>query len=113
MRINDLRTRIKFQKAVTVTDAYDNRVSTWTDFFACWATELSSSGSETDGEASTRASESVSLTVRSCSETRAIQTQGFRILLGDQVYDIESIDRMANKGTALKFYATLHRRSQS
>lgn len=113
MRINDLRTRITFQKAVTEADEFDNRVSMWSDFYTCWATEVSSSGNETDGEASTQASESVSLTVRSCSETRAIRTQGFRILLGGQIYDIEHIDRMANKGNALKFTATLHRRSES
>lgn len=112
MRIGDLRTRITFQQAVTAADEYDNRVSTWTNFYSCWATEMTSSGTESDGDASTRASESISFTVRSCSETRAITSQGFRIELDGQYYDIEHIDRMANKGNSLKFFATLPRRTE-
>ena len=46
MRINDLRTRIVFECSETVSDEYDNRVTRWSSYYACWATMLTSTGSE-------------------------------------------------------------------
>lgn len=112
MRINEMRTRVLFQKAVVTADEYDNRVSTWANHFRCWATVLSASGSETDGEASTQAEDTVNVTVRCCSEVRAVKTQGFRIVIDGLAYDIEHIDRMADKGNALKFRARAERRHE-
>ena len=110
MRINDLRTRIVFEQSETVSDEYDNRVTRWSPYYACWATMLMSTGSELDGDASTTPGESVSFTVRSCSETRAIKPQGFRAVLDGQIYDIKYIDRMADKGQSLKIHAALQNR---
>lgn len=110
MRINDLRTRIVFEQSETVSDEYDNRITRWSVYYACWATMLMSTGSELDGNASTTPGESVSFTVRSCSETRAIKPQGFRAVLEGQNYDIKYIDRMADKGQSLKIHAALQNR---
>ena len=110
MVIGELRTRITFQQAVTTTDENDNRISTWTDYYSCWAT-MSSTGNEVDGEAATRATETVDLTVRNCSEVRAVRSQGFRILLNGQAYDIEYIDPMNNRGKSRRIHAALLRRT--
>jgi len=113
MRIADMRTGILIQKATTTNDEYDNRVSTWVDYFRCWATAVQATGDEYEGDASTRAGESINFTVRCCSEMRAVKSQGYRIVVEGQVYDIDYIDRMADKGNSLKIHATLHRRKET
>jgi hypothetical protein len=48
--------------------------------------------------------------VRYCSETAAITTDGFRILWGEDIYNITHIDHQNNKRKSLKFWAEKARR---
>ena len=42
MNISGLRVRITIQKNETVVDKYGNHNSTWTVFFTCWASAVTS-----------------------------------------------------------------------
>ena len=42
MNISGLRVRITIQKNETVVDKYGNHNPTWTDFFTCWASAVTS-----------------------------------------------------------------------
>ena len=49
-------------------------------------------------------------TVRYCSETAAITAKGYRILLGDRIYNITHVDDMGFRKNSLKFKAELEER---
>ena len=50
MDIAAMRVRVTFQKNAVTVDKYGNHTSGWTDYFTCWATVGTGTGSESDGE---------------------------------------------------------------
>ena len=80
MNIAGLRTRITIQKNETVVDKYGNHKSAWVDYFKCW------------------------------SETAAVNSKQYRILLGDRIYNILSIDEMGFKHNSRKLHTELSER---
>ena len=109
MDIAGLRVRITIQKNETVTDRYGNHTSVWTDFFSCWATATMSgkSDEETRNAAYTQEADRLDITVRWSSETAAVNSKQYRILLGDRSYDIIAIDEMGFKRNSRKFFCRL------
>ena len=112
MRISGMRVRIKIQKNETVVDRYGNHKSVWTDYFTCWATAVT--GGLTSGEAEaaghTVEADRLDFTVRYSSETAAVDTKGYRILLGERIYNITSVDEMGFRHNSRKFHAELAER---
>ena len=47
MDIGALRVRIMIQKSSTTADKYGNHISSWADYFTCWAT-ATTSGRQSD-----------------------------------------------------------------
>ena len=109
MNIAGLRTRITFQKNETVVDRYGNHTSAWTDFFSCWATAVTSGLSSSEGEAAghTVEADRLDITVRYSSETAVVNSKQYRILLGDRIYNILSIDEMGFKQNSRLFHTVL------
>ena len=109
MNIAGLRTRITFQKNETVVDRYGNHTYAWTDFFSCWATAVTSGLSSSEGEAvgHTVAADRLDITVRYSSETAVVNSKQYRILLGDRIYNILSIDEMGFKHNSRLFHTVL------
>ena len=109
MNIAGLRTRITFQKNETVVDRYGNHTSAWTDFFSCWATAVTSGLSFSEGEAAghTVEADRLDITVRYSSETAVVNSKQYRILLGDRIYNILSIDEMGFKQNSRLFHTVL------
>ena len=109
MNIAGLRTRITFQKNETVVDRYGNHPSAWTDFFSCWATAVTSGLSSSEGEAAghTVEADRLDITVRYSSETAVVNSKQYRILLGDRIYNILSIDEMGFKHNSRLFHTVL------
>jgi len=109
MNIAGMRVRIIIQKNETVMDQYRNHVSAWTDFFSCWATAVSSgkSSEETQNAGSTQEDDRIDFTVRYSSETAAVNTKEYRILLNGRIYDITSVDEMGFKKNSRKFHTEL------
>ncbi len=109
MDISGLRVRITIQKNETVTDEYGNHKAVWCDWFSCWATVGTSglSASEKEEAGHTVEEDKLDITVRWCSETAAVNSKQYRILLLNRIYDITNIDEMGFKKHSRKFHTRL------
>ena len=112
MNIAGLRVRITIQRNETVTDKYGNHKSVWQDYFTCWATAVTSglSSSEDETAGHTVEADRLDLTVWYSSETAAVNSKQYRILLGDRIYNILSIDEMGFKHNSRKLHTELTER---
>lgn len=112
MDIAGLRVRIIIQRNETVLDKYGNHKSAWTDYFSCWATCVTSgkSAEETQNAGYTQEADRLDITVRWSSETAAVNAKQHRILLGDRIYNIISIDEMGFRRNSRKFHTILTER---
>ena len=110
MHIAGMRVRITLQKNETVTDAYGNHTTEWTDYFSCWSTASSQTGQETEDAAATSEEDRINFTVRYSSETATVVSTKYRIVLQDRIYDIDHVDDMGFKGNSIKFHAHLIKR---
>ena len=109
MNISGLRVRINIQRNETVVDKYGNHKSVWTDYFSCWATAVTSglSAGEEESAGHTVEADRLDITVRYSSETAVVNSKQYRILLGDRIYNILSIDEMGFKHNSRKFHTEL------
>ncbi len=110
MHIAGMRVRITLQKNETVVDVYGNHTNTWTDYFTCWATASAQTGQEEENAATTNEEDRMDFTVRYSSETAAVVSTKYRILLLDRIYDIDHVDDMGFKKNSRKFHAHLVKR---
>ncbi len=112
MNIAGLRVRIMIQRNETVADKYGNRRSAWSDYFSCWATAGRSgkSSEETHDAGYTQEADRLDLTVRWSSETAAVNSIQYRVLLGGRIYNIVSIDDMGFKHNSKKLFCQLTER---
>ena len=111
MKVSGLRVRIKIQKNETVVDRYGNHKPVWEDYFTCWATSVTSGlGTEEEAASHMVENDGLDFTVRYSSETAAVNSKQYRILLGEKIYNILSIDEMGFKHNSRKFHAELSER---
>ena len=112
MNISGLRVRITIQKNETVVDKYGNHKSTWTDFFTCWASAVTSglSASEKESTGHTTEANKLDITVRYSTETAAINSKQYRVFLAGRIYNILSIDEMGFKHNSRKLRTQLTER---
>ena len=112
MNISGLRVRITIQKNETVVDKYGNHKSSWTDYYTCWSTAITSgiSANEEESAGHTVEADRLDITVRYSSETAAVNSKEYRIKLGDCIYDIVSIDEMGFKHNSRKLHTVLTER---
>lgn len=104
MNIALLNERILIQKAEVTSDAIGNRISTWKDYFSCYATISSESPTEETAAGATWDESMIDFTVRWCSETETLRSKGYRVLFRDAVYSIEGIDHMNFKKKSIKLH---------
>ncbi len=109
MNIAGMRVRITIQKTETATDKYANHKSVWADYFSCWATAVTGGNrkEETSTAATTQESDRLDFTVRYSSETAAVNSKEYRILLGERIYNILTIDEMGFRHNSRKFHTQL------
>ena len=112
MDIAGMNTRITIQKNRTIIDQYRNHTSAWADYFSCWATCVASgkSAEETQNAGYTQEADRLDITVRWSSETAAVNSKEYRVLLGGRIYDIISIDDMGFKRNSRKLHTILTER---
>ena len=110
MHIAGMRVRITLQKNETVTDAYGNHANVWTPCFSCWATASSQMGQEKEAAATANEEDRMDFTVRYSSETAAVVSTKYRIVLMDRIYDIDHVDDMSFRKNCIKFHAHLVKR---
>lgn len=111
MDIAAMNVRVTFQKNETVTDKYGNHKNAWTDYYSCYATIGGETGQEQAVVGETVENTDMNVTVRYCSETAVITSTKYRILFGDDIYDILAVDHLNFKKNALKFKCRKVRRS--
>ncbi len=109
MNIAAMRVRITFQRNSAREDDIGNRWNEWEDFFSCWATVGTSSGSETFGAATVNPEESLDFTCRYCTELESVTSTSYRILAEGKVYNINYVNPMGFKRNSLKFNCTLEK----
>lgn len=109
MDIAGLRVRITIQKSTVRTDEYQNHISEWQDHFTCWAIAVASgkSSGETENAGYTQEGDLLDITVRYSSETAAVNSKEYRILVNGRIYNITSIDEMGFKKNSRKFHTEL------
>ena len=110
MNIAGMRVRITIQKNETMTDKYGNHKSAWNDYFKCWATASNQTGEETKEAGTITEEDRMDFTVRYSSETAAVVSTKYRILLKDRIYDIDHVDDMGFRKNSRKFHAHLTER---
>ena len=112
MNIAGLRVRVTIQKNETVVDKYGNHKSEWRNYFTCWATAVTSGLSSREDESAghTVEADRLDITVRYSTETAAINSKQYRILLGERTYNILSIDEMGFKRNSRKLHTELTER---
>ena len=110
MHIAGMRVRITIQKNEAVTDKYGNHKNAWTDYFKCWATASNQTGNEDDEGSTADEEDRMDFTVRYSSETAAVVSTKYRIILMDRIYDIDHVDDMGFKRNSRKFHARLVKR---
>lgn len=105
MKAGLLNQRITIQKSVTSVDAACNHVSQWTDYFRCWAQVRNSSrvADETNNAGTTQERSRLDILVRWCGKTAAVNTKEYRILVGNDIYNIVSIDEQSFRQFSRKF----------
>ena len=108
MNIGDLRVRIKIQKHAVVVDQYGNHTNGWTNYFSCWATIGTSTGSES-GSTVVNPEESLDFTVRYSKETKNLESTKYRILTDGKIYNITYVNPMGQKHNSLKFNCKLEK----
>lgn len=110
MHIAGMRVRITIKKNETVTDRYGNHKTAWTNYFSCWATASNRTGDEDDEGSTSEEDDKMDFTVRYSSETAAVVSTKYRIVLMDRIYDIDHVDDMGFKRNSRKFHAHLVKR---
>ena len=112
MDIAGLRVRITIQCNSTVVDRIGNHTSAWEDFFSCWATATTSGkrAEETQNAGYTQEDDRLDITVRWSSETAAVNSKQYRVMLDGRVYDILGIDEMGFRHNSRKFLCRLSER---
>ena len=103
MDVAALNVRVTFQKNETVTDKYGNHKNAWTDYYSCYATISGETGKEQAVVGETVENTDMNVTVRYCSEMAAVTSTKYRIVFGDELYDILAVDHLNFKKNALKF----------
>lgn len=106
MNISGLRVRITIQKNETITDKYGNHKTAWRDYFSCWATVGTGSGSERNG-AVVNPEESTDFTVRYCSEMSQVTSTGYRIKTEGKTWNITYVNPMGYKHNCIKMNCSL------
>ena len=77
MNIAAMRVRVIFQKNAVTVDKYGNHKNGWTDYFSCWATVGTNTGSESTGVV-INPEESLDFTCRYCSELLVVESTKYR-----------------------------------
>lgn len=113
MEASLLNVKIIFQKNAVAVDGIGNHTTTWADYYSCHATISGEAGKQTSESdvAGTVVDESdISFTVRYCKKASVIDSTGYRVVFGGELYDILATDHMNYKKKCLKFKCRKARR---
>lgn len=113
MEVSLLNVKITFQKNAVEVDGTGNHKNTWADYYSCHATVSCEAGrqtSESDVAGIVADESDVSFTVRWCRKASVMDSTGYRVVFGGELYNILVIDHMNYKKKCLKFKCRKARR---
>lgn len=100
--IESMRERILIQKNTPETDKNGNHILVWNDYYACAAYANNLSGSEYWAAAQVNAQTDMYFMVRFCSELSVLDTEHYRIVFRNEIYNITFIDNVRYENRILK-----------
>ncbi len=113
MEVSLFAVKITFQKNAVAVDDIGNHINTWADYYSCHAAVSGEAGkqtSESDVAGTVVDASDISFTVRYCRKASVIDSTGYRVVFGGELYDILAIDHMNYKKKCLKFKCRKERR---
>lgn len=108
--LGEWKEQIIIQKSTLGTDKVGNHVLTWADYYTCSAYVNNLSGKEYWEAAQVNAQKEIYFLIRYCSETAGMDTDHYRILFREQIYNIMFLDNVKYQNKILKLRASLERR---
>ena len=113
MRIAEYNERVIFEKASVRVDEVGNHVNVWEVYFSCFAQidgESYISSKEKERVGQTVEDVSMSVTVRFCEKTVAIDSVHYRIVFRGEIFDITKVDHLRFGKRSLTFVCRKARR---
>ena len=110
MDIGALNEMVTFQEHDVIVDRVGNHKTAWRDQHKCHANVRDVGGDEVAIAGTTVDRADVEITVRYCTETSLVTTNGYRIVFKDEIYDIVAVDHMGYQKKSLRFLCKKVRR---
>lgn len=103
MRIGNLNSKVMIQKSEIVKDRIGNRTNSWVDYFQCSAVISHEKGDETYAAGTENDHSDMNVTVRYCSETKAVKKGEYRLVFDGDLFEIEAVDHHGFKRKQITF----------
>lgn len=108
--LGEWKERITIQKSTLETDKAGNHLLSWQDYFTCFAYVNNLSGKEYWEAVQVNAQKEIYFLIRYCTETSCMDTEHYRILFRNQIYNITFLDNVKYQNKILKLRASLEKR---
>lgn len=110
MRIGEWKEKITLQKSKAVVDSNGNHILKWEDWYRCSAYVNNLSGKEYWEAAQVNAQTDVYFIIRYCSEVKQLNSECYRVVFRNQLYNITFVDNIQYQNKRVKLRATLVKR---
>ena len=110
MNIINLNSRITIQQCSIEIDEIGNHLPVWHDYYDCWACITSANGRETNRLDTTLEADLSYFTIRYCKKISNIESNKFRIIFRNHIYNIDHVDHLSYENRLIKIHAKLARR---
>ncbi len=94
--------RIIIQKSTAGNDKHGNRILAWEDYYRCYAYVNGLSGNEYWAAAQTNSQDEIVFSVRYCRKLSVLDSEHYRIIFRDKIYNISFVDNVQYRNKMLK-----------
>lgn len=108
--IEAMRERIRIQKSRADTDGNGNHILVWEDCYSCRAYANNLSGKEYWEAAGVNAEKDMYFMIRYCSEVAGLDSEHYRIVFRDRIYNITFVDNIRYANRTVKIRASQEKR---
>lgn len=108
--IETMQERIIIQKSITGNDSNGNHILLWEDYYSCYSYVNNLSGNEYWAAAQVNSQVDLNFIIRYCSEVAHLDSEHYRIIFRNQLYNIIFVDNVQYKNKSLKLRASLVKR---
>jgi len=108
--LGEWKERIMIQKSTLGMDKTRNHLLSWEDYYTCFAYVNNLSGKEYWEAAQVNAQKEIYFLIRYSTETAIMDTEHYRTLFREQIYNITFLDNVKYQNKILKLHASLEKR---